>query len=640
MRFIFIVVILFAALATSLAGMLAPGVGLRGAYFEKVDLSGAMAIRYDAAINLQWNADAAPLAEMKPAAFSVQWRGYILPQFSESYSFSVSTAGGVRLFVNNKRVIDDWGATEAPRVSTPIMLTANQLVPVMLAVTHAAGAGEVKMQWSSQSLPKEIIPAARLYPPLFAPAQLVYCEQIEARKSALFITDIFDTPKKLTVDGSFKPVFSPDGYKLLFSTIKNTTYADTSIYSFELQARKLQRLSRLEGEKYDPSFSVDGYSIAFVNQINNLYEIWSMRSDGVGRVKIVADAFENRHPIIGADGSLVYYQSKRDGQWNIYSVKYDGTGEKQLTTLGGSEPTMSRRGDKIVFVSSRTGLAQLYSMDIDGENQLLLCSTPGEVSQPCYIANGNAITFLQKNVKNKTDLFIVDADDKIPCQMTTHGSIVSAALAYTLEIPKEGLSFWFNAQAIDSLTIDANDRVARWEDSTHNGIKAIQTNVDKQPKMVQNAINGLSALRFDGVDDVLDTNTPCKVAEMYVVFKVPTDVFNNFKNVLGNKPGSNRLWFLESGATHFHANPFPLAVWRNGIQIMEQPFNIAPLNQWMVLACDAANANENRIYQICAAEDSYYSEFDVAEIICYNRTLFATERTAVITSLMNKYGIK
>ena len=640
MRFFIIVTILFSTLAMSLAAMLAPGVGLRGTYFDQANLSGTKAIRYDPTINLHWDADAAPLAEMKPAAFSVQWRGYILPQFSEAYTFTVTTAGGVRLFVNNKRVIDDWGAVPDQRIATPIMLTANQLTPVMLEITHPAGAGEVKLQWSSKSLPKEIIPTPRLYPPMFAPAQLVFCEQNEPRNSALFITNIFDMPKKLTVDGSFKPVFSPDGYKLLFSTVKNTSYSDSGIYSFELQARNLLRLTRVEGEKFDPSFSVDGYTIVFVSKVGTVYEIWSMRSDGVGRVKIVADAFENRHPIIGSDGSMIYYQSKRDGIWNIYSVKYDGTAEKQLTTLGGSEPTMNRRGDKIVFVSARSGLAQLYSMDINGENQVLLCKTPGEVSQPCYIANGNAITFLQKNADKKTDLYLVDPDDKIPCQLTIRGTIVSAALAYNLEVPLEGITFWFSAQETGTLTIDANDRISSWEDNTHNGMKATQVNIDKQPKMVQNAINGFSALRFDGTNDVLETITPSKVAEMYVVFRVPTDVFTNYKNVLGSKPGGNRLWLFESGTTVFHSNPYPLAVWRNGVQIMKQPFNIAPLNQWMVLVCDAANANENRIYQICAAEDNYFSEFDVAEMICYTTPLFAPDRTNLMNFLMNKYGIK
>lgn len=640
MRFFLTVAVLFSTLAMSLAAMLAPGVGLRGAYFEQANLSGTKAIRYDATLNLQWNADAAPLAEMKPAAFSVQWRGYILPQFAESYNFTVTTAGGVRLFVNNKRVIDDWGAIPDQRISTPIALTANQLVPVMLELTHPAGAGEVKLQWSSKSLPKEIIPTLRLYPPMFAPAQLVFCEQIEPRSSALFMTNILDLPKKLTVDGSFQPVFSPDGYKLLFSTIKNTAYSDTGIYSFELQARNLLRLSRLEGEKFDPSFNVNGYTIAFVSKIGTVYEIWSMRSDGVGRVKIVADAFENRHPIISSDGSMVYYQSKRDGIWNIYSVKFDGTAEKQLTTLGGTEPTMNRRGDKIVFVSARSGLAQLYSMDINGENQILLCQTPGEVSQPCYIANGNAVTFLQKNADKKTDLYLVDPDDKIPCQLTIRGTIVSAALAYNLEVPMEGISFWFNAQEASSFTIDINNRVSSWEDSTRNGIKATQTNIDRQPKIIPNAINGLSALRFDGANDFLETNTPCKVAEMYAVFKVPAEAFNNYKNVLGNKPGSNRPWLFENGTAAFHSNPYPLAVWRNGVQIMNQPFSIAPMNQWMVLVCDASSANDNRLYQICAAEDNYFSDFDVAEIICYSTPLFAPDRTNLVKALMSKYGIK
>ncbi len=640
MRALCIIAVLACALSCAFAGMLAPGVGLRGSYYAKADMTGPKIVRYAGPIDLHWKDEVGPVADLKPGAFSVQWSGYLLPKFAESYTFTVKTTGGVRLFVNNNRVIDDWSATQAPRRATPVDLSADKLVPIMLQVTQPAGAGSIQLQWSSHSLPVELIPTARLYPPVFAPSQFIYCENPNPQSSALYMTDLTDTPQKITVDGSYKPVFSTDGKKVLFDTIKNLSYPASGICRLDLNTHKMIRLTRAEGEKYDPAYSADGRTIAFVTQIDTSYEIWTMRADGGGRARVLADEHENRHPILNADGSVLIYQSKRDGVWNIYSVHVDGTNEKQLTALGGSEPACNRRGDKIAFISSRSGRPQLYTMGIDGSNQAVVCATPGAVSQPFYIASRDYLAFLATTTTGKTDLYIVDPDDNTSWQVTAHGKIASAAFAYRQELPMADCAFWFTAQEASTLSIDANNRVSTWDDCFQSGLSAVQPNTDRRPIVIKNAINGLSALRFDGIDDFLDTTTPCKVAEMYAVFKVPTDVFNGFKNLLGNKPGYNRLWFLENGNTCFHTNPYPLAVWKNGVNIPDQPYNIAPLNQWMVLACDAANADDNRIYQICAAEDSYFSEFDVAEIICYRSPLSPEDRTAVMNLLKNKYGIQ
>jgi hypothetical protein len=625
------------------AGMLAPGIGLRGSYYQKADLSGTAIVKYDPAVNLEWKEDAGPIKEIKPGAFSVQWRGYLMPQFSESYTFTVKSAGGIRLFINNKRVIDDWGAKSGAEKTGTVDLKADRLVAVILQFTHPVGTGSIQLQWSSPSLPIELIPTNRMYPPVFAPTTIVYCDNPDIRTSALYMTDFTDTPKKLTVEGSFKPVFSPDGKKVLFQTTKNLSYSTPGIYRYSLNNQEQIRLTRAEGEKYEPSFSADGRTISFVTQLGATYEIWTMRADGGSRVKLVSDGYENRHPVLNADASVVVYQSKRDGVWNIYSltISDDGNVEKQLTTLEGTEPSINRRGDKIVFISSRSGRPQLYVMGIDGSNQTLVSATPGEISQPFFTPNRDYVAYLEKNTAGKTDLYAIDIDDKIPCQFTTNGKIVNATIAYNQQLPvTDGLSLWLNAQEVSSLVINTDGKVSNWDDCFRTGMSAVQPNVDRQPLLVNNAINGLSALRFDGIDDFMDTTVQCKVVEMYAVFKVRTDVFNGYKNLLGNKPGYNRLWFLESGQTFFHSNPYPLAVWRNGTPVTEEPYNIGPINEWMILTGDAANPDDNRIYQICAAEDSYFSDFDVAEIVCYSSALSPTDRNAVITSLKAKYGIQ
>ena len=77
MRIFSVFAIYIVLISFGFAGMLAPGVGLRASYYQKADLSGTQVVKYDTAVNLEWKEDAGPIKEIKPGAFSVQWRGYL-----------------------------------------------------------------------------------------------------------------------------------------------------------------------------------------------------------------------------------------------------------------------------------------------------------------------------------------------------------------------------------------------------------------------------------------------------------------------------------------------------------------------------------------------------------------------------------
>src|SRR5207302_92593 len=69
------------------------------------------------------------------------------------------------------------------------------------------------------------------------------------------------------------------------------------------------------------------------------------------------------------DGRIVY-TSPASGKPDIWIMKSDGSGQKQLTTGPGGphNPAVSPDGRYIVFVSKRGGLPSLWRMDLDGGN--------------------------------------------------------------------------------------------------------------------------------------------------------------------------------------------------------------------------------------------------------------------------------
>jgi uncharacterized protein YkwD len=145
------------------------GTGLAAAYYNNRTLSGTPLNRTDATVNFNWGT-AAPLAGVGSDNFSVRWTGYVQPRYSESYTFYTTSDDGVRLWVNNQLVINNWTDHAAREDKGTLTLSAGQQYQIKMEFYENGGSAVAKLAWSSQSQLKEIVPQSQLYPALSQPA--------------------------------------------------------------------------------------------------------------------------------------------------------------------------------------------------------------------------------------------------------------------------------------------------------------------------------------------------------------------------------------------------------------------------------------------------------------------------------------
>jgi peptidoglycan hydrolase-like protein with peptidoglycan-binding domain len=123
--------------------------------------------RIDPVVDFDWG-EASPDANALPAdTFSARWTGKVLAQFSEEYTFHTDTNDGVRLWVDNQLLIDDWNdqpASTTKENSGRVKLKAGQLYDLRMEFYENKDNAVVRLSWSSASTPKAIIPASNLYP--------------------------------------------------------------------------------------------------------------------------------------------------------------------------------------------------------------------------------------------------------------------------------------------------------------------------------------------------------------------------------------------------------------------------------------------------------------------------------------------
>ena len=100
--------------------------------------------------------------------------------------------------------------------------------------------------------------------------------------------------------------------------------------------------------------------------------------------------------MLSPDGSRLVFESNRSGNWDIYTMKPDGTELVRLTDNPAADvgPIWSPDGKRILFGSERDdGDPEVYVMNADGSNQLRLTRQPGDDSHPHWSPDGSRIVF-------------------------------------------------------------------------------------------------------------------------------------------------------------------------------------------------------------------------------------------------------
>jgi autotransporter-associated beta strand protein len=142
----------------------AAGTGLTGSYHDNRTFSGAAVTRVDASIDFTWPAAPGP-AGIGADSFSVRWEGQVEALVSEVHTFHVFANDGALLWVDDQLIVGR--TTTSPtggEMAGSIRLEAGRRYNLRLEFIEDTGEAAIRLAWSSATTPRQIVPAARLYP--------------------------------------------------------------------------------------------------------------------------------------------------------------------------------------------------------------------------------------------------------------------------------------------------------------------------------------------------------------------------------------------------------------------------------------------------------------------------------------------
>ncbi len=146
---------------------------------------------------------------------------------------------------------------------------------------------------------------------------------------------------------------------------------------------------------------------------NGRWEIYAARPDGAWG-QITRDFSPVRAPALSPDGKQLAFQSHKEGNWEIYSLRLDSGQVTRLTNDLAYEgaPSWSPDGKQIAFESYRSGNLDIWVMNADGSNPVNL--TANELAYDFGLAwspQGNWIAYTSWSTENK-QLFVTSPDGK------------------------------------------------------------------------------------------------------------------------------------------------------------------------------------------------------------------------------------
>ena len=207
-------------------------------------------------------------------------------------------------------------------------------------------------------------------------------------------------PRYELVYASGFPAVSPDGRRLVVSERTGRGRPDdrTGLAVWNTDGTEPRRIFRGEGSVLAPQWSADGEWIVF--GVGNYFlartrpaHLMMVRADGADSRVLTTGEGNAGFPSFSPDGTEVVYRYWSDKAGGLRVVTLKDGAVRTLTTGYDNFPVWSPRGDRIVFSRLADDEFDIYTIRPDGSDVQRLTTSPGNDSHPAWSADGAHILF-------------------------------------------------------------------------------------------------------------------------------------------------------------------------------------------------------------------------------------------------------
>ena len=189
----------------------------------------------------------------------------------------------------------------------------------------------------------------------------------------IFVTDYEGNMLEALTDNSgcsdYGASWSSQSLKIVYSKNCDDSTSNSQIHLMDSDGSNSQRLTNLDGENWDPSWSPNGQKIVFSNKPNNS-DKWTLHLiniDGSGLLAL--NNAQGWKPSWAPNKDQIAFTSNQEGFWNIYITDTSDSVPTIINENGSdsTNPVWSPDGKKIAFADNRFGDFEIFIYDLSEE---------------------------------------------------------------------------------------------------------------------------------------------------------------------------------------------------------------------------------------------------------------------------------
>lgn len=150
--------------------------------------------------------------------------------------------------------------------------------------------------------------------------------------------------------------------------------------------------------------------IVFHSDRDGDYEIYRMRPDGSNVVQLTDNDVDDFWPVVSPDGTQIAFWSGRDGNQEIYVMAVDGSNATRVTDNGSADrqPAWSPDGQRLAFHRVVNGSLEIYTINVGGTGLVRLTNNTANDDEPAWSPDGSLIAFTSDRDGND-EIYVMNA---------------------------------------------------------------------------------------------------------------------------------------------------------------------------------------------------------------------------------------
>lgn len=176
--------------------------------------------------------------------------------------------------------------------------------------------------------------------------------------------------------------------------LSRDVFSNSEIFVMRDDGTDARRLTNSLGPDFKPSWSPDGEQIAFRTSRDGQDEVYIMNADGSCQRNLTQDKADDRSPAWSPDGTAIAYDHFYDSQFQDVSVMdIVSRSRRRVTTGSGEYPAWSPDGTRIAFASARDGDYEIFVINVDGTGEQQLTNNSEYDMYPAWSPDGQSIAY-------------------------------------------------------------------------------------------------------------------------------------------------------------------------------------------------------------------------------------------------------